>query len=65
MVISVLLGKPSSVALPFNVTVLVGSVIVWFGPAFTTGAWFCGVAVMVVVAGSLFTLPSLTINCTT
>jgi hypothetical protein len=35
-----LLGRPSSLAVPLRVTVFVGSVIVWFGPALTTGAWF-------------------------
>src|SRR5260370_1117632 len=35
-------GSPSSLTVPFSVTVLVGSSIVWFGPALTTGACFTG-----------------------
>lgn len=36
--VNVLPESPSSVAAPSRVTELVGSVIVWFGPALTTGA---------------------------
>ena len=32
------MGKPSSVAVPLNNTVLLGKKIVWFVPALTTGA---------------------------
>ncbi len=39
-------GRPSSLAVPFR-RALFGSVIVWFGPAFTIGAWFAGSTVTV------------------
>src|SRR6185503_18389121 len=39
-------GKPSSATVPFKLAVF-GSVIVWFGPAFTIGAWFAGNTVTV------------------
>src|SRR5215208_4862964 len=42
-------GKPSSLAVPVRLAVF-GSVIVWFGPAFTIGAAFAGNAVTVTSA---------------
>ena len=41
-IVSVPLGLPSSVALPLSVTALAGNVMVWLGPASTTGAWLGG-----------------------
>src|SRR4051812_30645414 len=38
-------GCPSSATVPFK-TAAAGNVIVWLGPAFTTGGWFAGITVI-------------------
>jgi len=46
-------GRPSSTTLPLRVTVLAGSAVVMFGPAFTMGAWFVVAEVHVTEAVSV------------
>ncbi len=46
------LGSPSSVAVPAKLTAA-GSVMVWSGPAFTTGALFVGAALTVTTTSSV------------
>ncbi len=46
------LGSPSSVAVPTRLAVA-GRVMVWSGPAFTTGALFVGAALTVTTTSSV------------
>jgi hypothetical protein len=54
------LGNPSSLTLPLRFTELVGNVIVWSGPASTTGAWFA--TTWTVISSKLLNDPSFAVS---
>jgi hypothetical protein len=54
-------GCPSSVAVPFSVTLFVGSVIAWSAPAFTTGGWFVAEAAFTVTLTSSLPISTLSL----
>lgn len=59
------IGPLLLVAEPFNVTVLVGRVMVWFGPALTTGGCAGGGLTATEVVALALLKPSVALNCRT